>query len=78
MELANAFGELTDATEQRARFEAAAAERARSGKAVYPLDGEFLAALERGMPRSFGVALGVDRLVMLLADACGIDGVRMT
>lgn len=76
LELANAFGELTDAAEQRARFAAAARARAGAGKTVYPEDGDFLAALDRGMPQSCGVALGVDRLVMLLADAAGIDDVR--
>ena len=67
MELANAFTELTDADEQRRRFEAARAERRALGEADYPLDEEFLSALAR-MPSAGGVALGVDRLVML---ACG-------
>ncbi len=74
LELANAYSELTDPVEQRARFaEAAAARRAR-GKEVYPLDEAFLAALER-MPPSGGIALGFDRLVMLFADAPTLDGV---
>lgn len=76
MELANAFSELTDAREQRARFVACANERARLGKSVYPLDEAFLAALERGMPESGGAALGVDRLVMLLTGATDIAAVR--
>lgn len=76
MELANAFTELTDAKEQRRRFEECAAERRALGKEVYPLDEEFLAALERGMPPAGGVALGVDRLVMLMANAASIEEVR--
>ena len=71
MELANAFTELTDAAEQRRRFEAARAERRTLGEADYPLDEEFLAALAR-MPPAGGVALGVDRLVML---ACGVHDI---
>jgi lysyl-tRNA synthetase class 2 len=76
VELANAFSELTDAEEQRRRFAACAEERARLGKEVYPLDEEFLAALAAGLPPCAGVALGVDRLVMLLADAESLDDVR--
>ena len=68
VELCNGFGELTDATEQRARFERDRAERARRGKPVYPVDEQFLEALERGMPASGGNAIGFDRLVAL---ACG-------
>ena len=68
LELANAFTELTDPVEQRRRFESARAERRALGEADYPLDEEFLDALAR-MPPSGGVALGVDRLVML---ACGV------
>ena len=71
MELANAFTELTDATEQRRRFEAARAERRALGEAEYPLDEEFLSALAQ-MPPAGGVALGVDRLVML---ACGVSSI---
>lgn len=75
LELANAFSELTDSAEQRARFEACARERQALGKPVYPIDGDFLAALEAGMPPSAGIALGVDRLVMLLAGEDSLDGV---
>lgn len=74
IELANAYSELTDPVEQRARFEEAARIRRARGKAVYPFDEEFLAALER-MPPSGGIALGFDRLVMLFADALTLDGV---
>ena len=75
MELANAFTELTDPAEQRRRFEAARAERRALGEADYPLDEEFLSALAH-MPRAGGVALGVDRLVMLACGATSIDEVR--
>jgi lysyl-tRNA synthetase class 2 len=68
VELCNGFGELTDATEQRARLEQDQAERRRLGKAVYPIDEKFLAALTRGIPESGGNAIGFDRLVAL---ACG-------
>jgi len=75
LELANAFGELTDAAEQRRRFTAdQALQRALYGDA-HPLDEEFLAALAHGLPDSVGIALGVDRLIMLLADAPRIDDV---
>lgn len=75
LELANAFSELTDADEQRRRFEACAAERAAAGRDVYPLDYPFLAALEAGLPPCGGIALGVDRLTMLLANAPRIQDV---
>jgi lysyl-tRNA synthetase class 2 len=75
VEIANAFSELTDAAEQRARFEAWAEERRAAGCEVYPLDEAFLAALEAGMPPAGGIALGVDRLVMVLAGATSLDAV---
>lgn len=74
VELANAFGELTDAAEQRRRFELEMAEKARLYGETYPLDEDFLAAL-RGMPEASGVALGFDRLVMLATGASRIDQV---
>ncbi len=74
LELANAYSELTDPAEQRARFEECAKDRAARGKDVYPLDEDFLASL-KDMPPSGGIALGVDRLVMLLANAYTIDEV---
>ncbi len=74
IELANAYTELTDPAEQRARFAACAQARAAAGKPAYPLDEAFLAALAR-MPPAGGVALGFDRLAMLLADAPSLDGV---
>jgi len=76
MELSNAFSELTDAQEQRQRFEECAAKRAKAGSEVYPIDRPFLAALEQGMPPSGGIALGVDRLIMLLANVQNIQEVR--
>jgi lysyl-tRNA synthetase class 2 len=64
LELANAFGELTDPAEQRARFVAETARRRSLGRTVYPLDERLLAALAH-MPPTAGIALGFDRLVML-------------
>lgn len=69
MELANGFCELTDAAEQRARFAADLDARARRGLHAPPLDERLLAALAHGLPECAGVALGFDRLVMLLAGA---------
>jgi elongation factor P--(R)-beta-lysine ligase len=69
IELCNGFGELTDPVEQRRRFEADRAERARRGLPLYPLAERFLKALEEGMPPSGGNALGFDRLALLLLDA---------
>ncbi len=77
VELANGFGELTDAVEQRHRFEAAMAERDRRYGAPYPLDEDFLAALTR-MPSASGIALGFDRLAMLAAGATRIEQVLWT
>ncbi|ACP27335.1 lysyl-tRNA synthetase protein [Sinorhizobium fredii NGR234] len=74
VELANAFGELTDATEQRRRFELEMAEKARVYGETYPLDEDFLAALAL-MPEASGIALGFDRLVMLATGAARIDQV---
>ncbi len=76
LELANGFGELTDAAEQRARFEADNARRAERGLPVYPLDEAFLAALEKGLPECSGVALGLDRLLMAMTGAEDIAEVQ--
>ncbi len=65
VELANGFHELTDATEQRKRFEADRAWRKEQGKNVPPYDARLIEALEAGLPESAGVALGIDRLLML-------------
>ena len=72
VELANAFGELTDAAEQRRRFEMEMVEKQRVYGETYPLDEDFLAALSI-MPQASGVALGFDRLVMLATGAPRID-----
>ncbi|HLZ03666.1 MAG TPA: EF-P lysine aminoacylase EpmA [Bradyrhizobium sp.] len=77
VELANGFGELTDAAEQRRRFDLAMGEKARRYGERYPLDEEFLAAVAR-MPEASGVALGFDRLVMLASGALRIDQVVWT
>jgi len=74
VELANGFGELTDANEQRRRFTAEMDEKARLYGESYPLDEEFLAALAI-MPEASGIALGFDRLVMLATGASRIDQV---
>ena len=74
LELANAFSELTDAAEQRTRFEKERECRADLGKSAYPVPEKFLQALEY-MPESAGIALGVDRLVMLYTDSETIDEV---
>ena len=75
LELANAFGELTDPAEQRRRFEADMALKERLYGVRYPVDDDFLTALDAGMPESSGIALGFDRLVMLATGAAGIDAV---
>jgi len=71
IELANGFAELTDAREQRARFEVERKTQARLGKNAPPIDETLLAALEHGLPECAGVAVGIDRLV---AVAAGLDG----
>jgi elongation factor P--(R)-beta-lysine ligase len=75
IELANAFVELTDATEQRARFEADRTRRHAIAGSDWPLDEDFLAALAFGMPPSAGIALGFDRLAMIASGASRIDQV---
>ena len=75
LELANGFGELTDATEQRARFEVDNRRRAELGLPVYPVDENLLATLGRGLPDCAGVALGLDRLLMAMTGADDISEV---
>ena len=77
VELANGFGELTDAKEQRARFVAEMDEKERLYGECYPIDEDFLAALAQ-MPPASGVALGFDRLVMLAVGARMLDDVIWT
>jgi len=74
VELCNGFTELTDPKEQRARFEKELAFRKKAGKKAYPMPEKFLESLLR-MPDASGNALGLDRLVMLFADAGNIDDV---
>jgi lysyl-tRNA synthetase class 2 len=77
VELANCFGELTDAEEQRRRFEMEMAEKQRLYGETYPIDEDFLAALA-SMPAASGGALGFDRLVMLATGATRIEQVLWT
>ena len=76
LELANGFSELTDAAEQRWRLQEERALRARLGRPVYPLDERFLDAVGR-MPAAGGVAVGLDRVLMLLTGARAIDDVLL-
>ena len=75
LELANGYGELTDADEQRSRFEAERRKRRDAGLPAPPVDEDLLAALSHGLPTCAGVAVGVDRLV---AVAAGLDTVAET
>ncbi|HLL55452.1 MAG TPA: EF-P lysine aminoacylase EpmA [Myxococcaceae bacterium] len=75
-ELANGFSELTDAAEQRKRLEAEQDWRAENGRTVYPLDERFLEAVGR-MPPSGGIAVGLDRVLMLLTGADAIEDVLL-
>jgi lysyl-tRNA synthetase class 2 len=77
VELANAFHELTDAAEQRRRFEADMAEQRRIYGASHPIDEDFLAAV-CAMPEACGAALGFDRLVMLATGAERVEAVQWT
>lgn len=75
LELANAFSELTDAYEQLERFKACALQREKNGQEIYPVDEAFARALRQGIPPAGGIALGIDRLLMLFADAVSLDEV---
>ncbi len=77
VELANGFGELDDAAEQRRRLEREMAEKERIYGERYPIDEDFIAALAQ-MPQASGIALGLDRLVMLATGASRIDQVLWT
>ncbi|EKE12367.1 MAG: hypothetical protein ACD_13C00228G0002 [uncultured bacterium] len=72
IELGNCFSELTDAKEQKRRFEEDKIQRRTQDKTDYPIDYDLIAALESGIPEVSGIAVGVDRLVMLAADASSI------
>lgn len=73
LELGNCFSELTDAAEQEARLEADVENRKRQAKTEYPVDRSFIDALKSGIPESAGIAVGVDRLVMLAANTTSIQ-----
>ncbi|MCW9710170.1 elongation factor P--(R)-beta-lysine ligase [Avibacterium sp. 21-586] len=75
IELANGFNELTDANEQRHRFEQDNCQREKLGLPIRQLDERFLAALQAGVPNCAGVALGVDRLIMI---ALELDSIKET
>lgn len=76
MEIANAYGELTDPVEQRKRFEEAQIIRAQNNFIPYPFPDDFFKALEAGMPECSGCALGVDRLAMIFTDTADIADIR--
>jgi lysyl-tRNA synthetase class 2 len=73
VELGNCFSELTDAKEQKNRFEADLAFRQVQGKTDYPIDEDLIEALKSGLPVVSGIAVGVDRLVMLAADVPSVS-----
>jgi lysyl-tRNA synthetase class 2 len=73
LELSNGFTELNDPVEQQARLEYEHGERLKMGKQDYPVDQSFIRALQLGMPPSGGIALGVDRLMMLLTNTPDIN-----
>ena len=75
LELANGYDECLDAAELRSRFEADNEKRNQQGKPLMPIDDHLLAAIENGLPPCTGVALGLDRLMLLLVDKPSLDDV---
>jgi lysyl-tRNA synthetase class 2 len=75
LEVANGFGELIDATEQKERLEADRVLREKMGKPVWLVDPDFIAALASGMPEAGGIALGIDRMIVLFTGARSINEV---
>jgi lysyl-tRNA synthetase class 2 len=73
VELGNCFSELTDAKLQHERFKSDLAERRKLGKTNFPIDEDLIEALESGLPTVSGIAVGVDRLIMLAADASSVS-----
>ena len=77
MEIANAYGELTNPAEQRKRFEEAQTIRSENNFVPYPFPDDFFKALESGMPECSGCALGVDRLAMIFTDTADIADIKI-
>lgn len=75
MELANGYFELTDANEQKKRFEADQTYRKANNLPIYPYDNHLIEALKKGMPECAGVAMGIDRLLMILSNTDDINNV---
>lgn len=73
IELGNCFSELTDAKEQKKRFETDKKDRKKMNKTEYPIDEDLIEALKEGIPAVSGIAVGVDRLVMLAANVSSIE-----